>query len=203
LLSDGLAAPSYRLLSKETGISRSTLFDLDHKDLSHSAIEERHRLQCSNRKLLPWQEQEVLGYIFYRCIHSKSTASERVKRYIFRRFNVSVGKGWLSLFMERAHLSSQLCVSTKIEELSHEKLESAIAALTEFRKLNIDPAQIVSVDKIYFKDLPSSCREWAPKGLCALFLSPVSSSLSPQRYTSPSSCANVLLCRPVLDYSLR
>jgi hypothetical protein len=76
------------IVSKTTNsyVSQQTVSNWNKADLSKEARSNRLERRVWNKVLLEWMEMEVVGLVFYGCLHHLDTSTAVVIQYIRKRF---------------------------------------------------------------------------------------------------------------------
>ncbi len=151
-----------RIVSKSTGlsISQHTVSRYNQMDMSHEARLERDEHQV-HHLLLPWQENECGGLIFYGALHHKFIDSSILQTHIY-------SPSYISDLVKKLHISFQRARMAYESETNTQTLFDIKQVERVHYLLNVSgvqPKQIYTVDKIFVKDKPSALLGLGPKGL--------------------------------------
>jgi len=132
--------------------SRSTLHRWSNMSMSRSSRKERLEGRRSRALLSPSNELILAGYIVYRDVRRRSTASQVIKRFSLQCFKLNINPPWLSRFVRRHSMSYKSVVHAGASEFLAYKRESAVKFLDYVRSLNKTPRQIWVFDKTRFSN---------------------------------------------------
>lgn len=141
---------SIRDCAKKMKISKSSVHRIKKMNYSKKEVGKRKRNMPPRRKLSRKQESVSAGWIIYRCILKQSTTTAKLKKFIYKAFNIDVSPSWISKFLRRRHLSLQDPSTAKGAELMEVKRAEGIKCLEELRSLKKAPGQIAVMDKTKF-----------------------------------------------------
>lgn len=124
--------------------------------------------------LTPHEAKVFAGWIVYRNLKRKNTATQDLETFLRLKFGLYPSKSWYTQFCKKNHLSYRITAVAKWSEKSHSKWKEAIDYISRIRNdiklLRLPLNKVACFDKTKFRLFTVGVKQVGIRGGCVLHL---------------------------------